>query len=309
MRFDDDEDYYEDYDADLEEDDDEDLERLVHGLGVSLPPRRSARRVRASRATFARDALSRMCLERAGNCGVDEGRRRRGLDYLFTGAVLDLQVRGGRIVASVQGTRRYRVDVEVLVPSKTRLQPVLERLHQARTGLGFETASLRAAIAVGGPDLLPSAVQMRPSCTCPDGPHCKHMVAAVYGFAACLDTEPELLLTLWGVDADAFRAPPTLVLAPLAGAETRALTGDLAALFDIDLVSPSSPVPRVPVDPPAPPPSASPEVSRDYLRVLGLPTRTIDAWLREGVLRRTGRHGVYERTTEASRRISERLAR
>ncbi|MBA3550064.1 MAG: hypothetical protein H0T76_26595 [Nannocystis sp.] len=50
------------------------------------------------------------------------------------------------------------------------------------------------------------------------------------------------------------------------------------------------------------------EIRRDYLRELGIPTPTIDAWLREGVLRRTGRHGVYERTPEAVRRIAAHLA-
>jgi len=49
------------------------------------------------------------------------------------------------------------------------------------------------------------------------------------------------------------------------------------------------------------------EVRREYLRELGIPTPTIDAWLREGVLRRTGRHGVYERTPEAGRRIAAHL--
>jgi len=49
------------------------------------------------------------------------------------------------------------------------------------------------------------------------------------------------------------------------------------------------------------------EVRRDYLRELGIPPPTIDAWLREGVLRRTGRHGVYERTPEAGRRIAAHL--
>ena len=57
-----------------------------------------------------------------------------------------------------------------------------------------------------------------------------------------------------------------------------------------------------------PEPVAGPaEVRREYLRELGIPTPTIDAWLREGVLRRTGRHGVYERTPEAGRRIAAHL--
>jgi hypothetical protein len=37
--------------------------------------------------------------------------------------------------------------------------------------------------------------------------------------------------------------------------------------------------------------------------------RTIDAWLRSGVLRKTDRDGVYERTPEANRKIADFLAR
>ena len=44
------------------------------------------------------------------------------------------------------------------------------------------------------------------------------------------------------------------------------------------------------------------------LQVLGLQSRTIDAWLREGVLGRTDRRDVYLRTPEANRRISRYLA-
>jgi len=55
--------------------------------------------------------------------------------------------------------------------------------------------------------------------------------------------------------------------------------------------------------------SRDPEVTREYLRVLGIPARTIDAWLRSAVLRATDRAGVYVRTPEASRKITAFLAR
>ena len=98
------------------------------------------------------------------------------------------------------------------------------------------------------------------------------------------------------------------LLAPLA--PEKRLTGDLTEIFGIDIVASTSP--DATASPQASTPEARdavvasvlPEVTREYLRTVGVPTHFIDAWLREGVLRRTHRHGIYERTPEADRRIA-----
>ena len=51
------------------------------------------------------------------------------------------------------------------------------------------------------------------------------------------------------------------------------------------------------------------EVRRDYLKFIGIRSRTIDIWVREGVLLPTDRFHVYRRTAEANRRIASELAR
>jgi hypothetical protein len=60
-----------------------------------------------------------------------------------------------------------------------------------------------------------------------------------------------------------------------------------------------------------PPGPATPlaEVRRDYLKFVGIRSRTIDIWIREGVLLPTDRFHVYRRTEEANRRIAAKLAR
>jgi hypothetical protein len=50
-------------------------------------------------------------------------------------------------------------------------------------------------------------------------------------------------------------------------------------------------------------------VTRDYLKFIGIRSRTIDLWLREGVLLATNRYQVYRRTPELNQRIATRLAR
>jgi hypothetical protein len=179
---------------------------------------------------------------------------------------------------------------------------------------------------------MPAPRHIVPFCQCQDTtPFCKHVCAALYGLGVRLDSEPELLLVLRGLGPEGPTAVARPTLAPLA--PEKALVGDLAALFGIDLLAApaASSVASPAAEPdPAPGPAAlaparsfepdgaqtsipefepqgPAEIRRDHLRELGIPTSTIDAWLREGVLRRTGRHGVYERTPEASRRITAHL--
>jgi hypothetical protein len=57
------------------------------------------------------------------------------------------------------------------------------------------------------------------------------------------------------------------------------------------------------------PPVPPTEVTRDYLMFIGIRSRTVDLWLRDGVLLATSRFHVYRRTPEANHRIAARLAR
>jgi uncharacterized Zn finger protein len=73
------------------------------------------------------------------------------------------------------------------------------------------------------------------SCSCPDSASlCKHLAAVFYGIGVRLDSRPELLFTLRGVD------PTELVsqdlVSNLTGASsTRRVDDDLSALFGIDM--------------------------------------------------------------------------
>lgn len=294
--------------------------------------------IRALRRRSGRGALGDAWCSSVGDCGAGESRRQRGINYMVGGAVVGLGVHRGHITAVVRGSRRYHVRVDFTLPAATRTLSLRRRLEQTcvhRPPGPLRQAAVVDAIFAEALSLFPTSREMIPSCTCPDGPRCKHVVAAVYGFGTCLDGEPEFLLSLWGLDIS---PEPTLI--PLAPGKQRP-TGDLAALFGIDLLVPtptgaSSSPPLEPESPaltaatgPEPtatgappevkpaatpatetspvPPSAQPEVRRDYLRILGLTARTIDAWLREGILRPTAARHVYERTVEANRRISQLL--
>lgn len=288
------------------------------------PERLGARPVRSRSGDFRESPLARAWADRVGDCGAGAARLARGLDYLVSGAVLDLQVSEARLAAVVQGSRRYRVVVDLVLPSKADRQAALERVQHVRAAAppGTEPRlAVQQAIVAGGRHLFPSPAQLGSECVCPDGAPCKHVVATVLGFGALLACEPELLFSLWGVAPDEVHATPPFTVPPLA-ADRQPLADPLAAVFGIDLLDlsaalapgPGSPAPTeargaTSTAPAATPPSEQAEVRRDYLRVLGIHARTIDAWLRAGVLRPTDREGIYVRTPEANRKIASFLAR
>lgn len=223
-----------------------------------------------------------------------------------TSAVLDakrvqhLEVQRGRLSAA-HGKYQITVDVD---PPPGDLAPVRDHLaEQMSKGQGELLAALREGMAARSDFLLPSREGLRTRCTCPlKRKTCRHVLGVLSAFAARLDAEPELLLRLRGVE------PLELSPGPLP-ADQEPLTGDLAAIFGIDLEPDPAAVRAAEAAAPAAPPAEQKEVRREHLRVLGLPSRTIDAWLREGVLGRTRRRDVYLRTPEANQRIALRLAR
>lgn len=322
-----------DVDSDLDELDDllgDPLDQVV--MAIARPPRP----IRASHHELRSQPLTRAWCARVDDCGAGGAQRERGIDDLAAGAVHDLQVGPRRLAASVLGTGRYRVDVEILLPPQADMQATLSRIEQARSqSVGTDPRlAIQRAIQSGGPGLFPSPTQIRSECTCPDGPRCRHVVAAVHAFGVLLDREPEQLLSLWDLDVTESRATAAFVLPPLAP-DRRPLVDDLA-IFGIDLLDPCEPATGAPapspvaatepaperavapapepapeqaVAPASVPPNQQSEVRRDYLRVIGVSPRTIDAWLRSGVLRKTDRDGVYERTPEANRKIADFLAR
>jgi uncharacterized Zn finger protein len=97
--------------------------------------------------------------------------------------------------------------------------------------------------------LFPAPGEIELSCSCPDSASlCKHLAAVLYGVGARLDTRPELLFLLRGVDhqelvAEAIDAA-SRGTAGAGGADAgAALTdGDLADVFGIDIGGATEPV-------------------------------------------------------------------
>lgn len=269
--------------------------------------------VRVQGRTIARSFWGRAWCEHIESFSDYDSRLGRGRSYLYAGAVLDLQVGEGVITAEVQGSSRYRQRIEV-EPLPREQRTALMQLAAGKIDSlvallrGELPPPLIAAMTDPAHGVFPTSRQLHLECSCPDyAMLCKHLAAVLYGIGARLDASPELLFRLRGVDVEEFMGPgAALVIQDIAA--DRQATGDLAALFDIDLVDALPSAVQPPTAAPTPPPRPV-RVGREHLKVLGIRAPMIDAWLREGVLRTTGERHMYERTAEADRRIAALLAR
>ena len=95
--------------------------------------------------------------------------------------------------------------------------------------------------------LFPKPHEIRFQCSCPDfADLCKHASAVLYGIAVVLDTRPDALFTLRGVDqADLLTEASQNTAAELADRScATSLDGaDLSSLFGIDLTNDAAPSP------------------------------------------------------------------
>jgi uncharacterized Zn finger protein len=176
----------------------------------------------------------------------------RGRSYARSGAVVDLEIAAGRIEARVSGSRLYTVEISIAPLSPARWK-VVARACTGRIGslLGLLRGEMPDEVMHAVTDrengLFPEPGQLHIGCNCPDWANlCKHVAATLYGVGARLDTRPELLFVLRGVDpqdlveqASAGLAAPARASAPTLDPQAV----DLATLFGIELVPSPEPGP------------------------------------------------------------------
>ncbi|HSI86031.1 MAG TPA: SWIM zinc finger family protein [Candidatus Methylacidiphilales bacterium] len=130
----------------------------------------------------------------------------RGRSYVRNGAVLHLGIEAGVITALVQGTEVYEetITIQPLEPAKWeriqarcrgKIASLIELLQ------GRISDEIMRIVTDKQDGLFPSPREIHLSCSCPDyADMCKHVAAVLYGVGARLDTRPELLFKLRGLD-------------------------------------------------------------------------------------------------------------
>jgi uncharacterized Zn finger protein len=198
-----------------------------------------------------------------------DNRLERGRSYVRSGAVLDLQLAPQTINALVSGSSIYKVNIGIKAIPGPHWQSIcrdcaggIDSLVELLRGRFSKPVMERLCRQEMG--LFPSPGQIKFSCNCYDfATMCKHVAAVLYAVGARLDEKPELLFRLRGVDQNellanlesdplAGRAPPQKILD----------SGDLSALFGLEMGESAAPPAAVAAVAPKPKPKAKTPAKR-----------------------------------------------
>ena len=140
-----------------------------------------------------------------------ESRLGRGKRYVKTGAVIDLKIEKGKILAKVQGTRKtpYKVEIRISPLSEERCQEVIrkcgQRVENLEKLLAGDFPMELKELFTKQDGLFPTPREISFACSCPDWAlMCKHVAAALYGIGARLDENPSLFFELRGIEVGRF---------------------------------------------------------------------------------------------------------
>jgi uncharacterized Zn finger protein len=181
------------------------------------------------------------------------------------GSVIDLQITKGKITAQVSGSEIYTETITIKPLASARWESIKQKCAGRIDSLvdllkGTLSDAVMRVITDRDHGLFPAPAEIEKNCSCPDvAGLCKHLAAVLYGVGARLDTQPELLFLLRGVDhreliAAAAAGATQLAPADAAAGTTAALSeSQLADVFGIDI----APVAHS-ATPASPPPPANP---------------------------------------------------
>lgn len=130
----------------------------------------------------------------------------RGATYVRNGSVVDLVIKPKKVEAIVAGSMPYTVRIEITELDKKRWKAIQSECSASIDSLldllsGKLSDGVMQRLTDQKTGLFPSPKEIRMSCSCPDSSSCcKHLAAVMYGIGARLDSQPELLFLLRGVD-------------------------------------------------------------------------------------------------------------
>lgn len=173
-----------------------------------------------------------------------ENRLPRGRTYVRNGSVVDLQIERGKVRAMVSGSEIYSVKIEIGTVSQACWKAICKDCSGSVGSLvellqGKLSKNVMERVCREADGLFPRPPEIKMSCSCPDwADMCKHVAAVMYGAGARLDSQPDLLFTLRGVDRTELIAEAGADLQMTrTGIATEHLLAedDVAALFGIEM--------------------------------------------------------------------------
>lgn len=217
----------------------------------ALPSRPGA----ADEGDFAASWWGNAWVESMEDVALDPARLRRGRAYASGGHVDAITVTPGRVMAYVHGSRPrpYRTEIRLRTLGDGAWEDLLDaaaaRPDHIAALLDKDMPQALAATA----DLLPTAGDLTPDCSCPDdGFPCKHAAALCYQTARLLDEDPFVLFLMRGRGEHEILADLTRRNATRSAAER---TTAAPPMPTVDAATALTPRPARPLPPPFPLPA------------------------------------------------------
>jgi uncharacterized Zn finger protein len=175
----------------------------------------------------------------------------RGRTYVRNGSVVDLQVEKGRIKALVSGSALYTIEIDIAELPKPHWLG-LKQQCAGRIGSLVELLQGKLSKAVmeqvtdRNRGLFPKPNEITMRCSCPDWAGlCKHLAAVMYGVGHRLDSSPETLFVLRGVDHAELIEQAISAAPARSGRSPQVIpTNELGAIFDIEIDAARAAKPR-----------------------------------------------------------------
>ena len=165
----------------------------------------------------------------------------RGRTYARNGSICHLNIESGKIEAIVSGSELYNVTIKI-ESLRSSVWKTIKKKCSGQIGSMLEllqgklSDQIMSIVTDRKNGLLPLPGQIKLSCDCPDwAVMCKHVAAVLYGIGNRLDSQPELLFTLRGVDATELIAGEIALPDTAAGVGKTIANDQIADIFDIDM--------------------------------------------------------------------------
>ncbi len=135
-----------------------------------------------------------------------ENRLPRGRTYVRNGSVCHLDIQKGVIKAMVSGSSLYQLSIHITPLDANSWDEMKARCKGGIGSLiellqGKISSEIMTIVTDRQNGLFPTPKEIRFNCNCPDwADMCKHVAAVMYGVGVRLDTHPELLFKLRGVN-------------------------------------------------------------------------------------------------------------
>ena len=205
--------------------------------------------VQISGVAIARTFWGRSWLANLDRYADFANRLPRGRSYVRSGAVLDLRIEKRIVRARVQGSSLYTVTIEIDALAAPRWHQIRKECAGAIDTVvdllaGKLSQSVMALMTDPGRGLFPNNREIRVRCSCPDIAHlCKHAIAALCGVGNRLDSKPELLFLLRGVDHAELIDEAVQNAGKIGEAASVALSNrDLEEIFGFQVADPTEPI-------------------------------------------------------------------